>query len=92
MNKNKHLYCLFQLMSREECRKWFEEVLPTLGGLLLRLPSLLEEHYKNVDVVIDGVGATVRTGFRMLGSQEAGIVFLTQVCLLLKFICFLLFG
>lgn len=79
-------------MSREECRKWFEEVLPALGGLLLRLPSLLEAHYKNVDMVIDGEGATIRTGLRMLDSQEAGIVFLTQVCLLPKFTRFLLFG
>jgi len=73
---------LFQLISREECRKWFEEVLPSLGDLLLRLPSLLEAHYENADMIIDGKGATVRTGLRMLDSQEAGIVFLTQVCLL----------
>lgn len=53
-----------------------------MGDLLLRLPSLLEAHYENADMVIDGKGATVRTGLRMLDSQEAGIVFLTQVCLL----------
>ena len=53
-----------------------------MGDLLLRLPSLLEVHYENADMIIDGKGATVRTGLRMLDSQEAGIVFLTQVCLL----------
>ncbi|PNY13709.1 poly(ADP-ribose) glycohydrolase, partial [Trifolium pratense] len=75
-----HGYALFfdELISREECRKWFDEVLPALGDLLLRLPSLLEAHYEDADMVIDGVGATVRTGLRMLDSQEAGAVFLTQ--------------
>ncbi|WJX30982.1 poly(ADP-ribose) glycohydrolase [Trifolium repens] len=75
-----HGYALFfdELISREECRKWFDEVLPALGDLLLRLPSLLEAHYENADMITDGEGATVRTGLRMLDSQEAGAVFLTQ--------------
>lgn len=82
-------------MSREESRKWFEEVVPALGNLLLRLPSLLEAHYENADsdmVIDDEEGASVRTGLRLLDSQEAGIVFLTQVQLLLVFTCFSLFG
>jgi hypothetical protein len=67
-------------------------VLPALGDLLLRLPSLLEAHYENADMVTDGEGATVRTGLRMLDYQEAGAVFLTQVCLFPNFMCFILFG
>jgi hypothetical protein len=67
-------------------------VLPALGDLLLRLPSLLEAHYENADMVTDGEGATVRTGLRMLDYQEAGAVFLTQVFLLPNFMCFILFG
>lgn len=70
---------LFQLMTREESRKWFEEVVPALGSLLLRLPSLLEAHYENADKVLN-VGAMIGTGLRMLDSQEAGIVFLSRVC------------
>ena len=72
---------LFQLMAREESRKWFEELVPALANLLLRLPSLLEAHYENADKVINGGGGTVTTGLRMLDSQEAGIVLLSQVCL-----------
>ncbi|KAK7253129.1 hypothetical protein RIF29_37582 [Crotalaria pallida] len=67
-----------ELMSREESRKWFEEVIPALGNLLLRLPSLLEAHYENSDMVMDGGGDTVRTGLRLLDTQQAGIVFLSQ--------------
>ncbi|MED6146431.1 hypothetical protein PIB30_034452 [Stylosanthes scabra] len=67
-------YSLFfdELLTREESRKWFEEGVPALGSLLLRLPSLLEAHYENADQVFDGVG------LRMLDSQEPGIVFLSQ--------------
>ncbi|XP_073225078.1 poly(ADP-ribose) glycohydrolase 1-like isoform X4 [Cicer arietinum] len=84
-----HGYALFfdELISREECRKWFEEVLPALGDLLLRLPSLLEAHYENADMVIDGEGATIRTGLRMLDSQEPGIVFLTQELIAALLVC-----
>ncbi|KAE9606491.1 putative poly(ADP-ribose) glycohydrolase [Lupinus albus] len=67
-----------ELMSREESRKWFEEVVPALGNLLLRLPSLLEAHYGNADMVIGGGGNTVTTGLCLLDSQQAGTVFLSQ--------------
>ncbi|KAJ4965510.1 hypothetical protein NE237_017359 [Protea cynaroides] len=69
-------YALFfdELMSRVESRKWFSEALPSLAALLLRLPSLLEIHYQNADNLIGGV----KTGLRVLGPQEAGIVFLSQ--------------
>ncbi|RYQ99354.1 hypothetical protein Ahy_B07g087284 isoform A [Arachis hypogaea] len=72
-------YSLFfdELMTREESRKWFEEVVPALGSLLLRLPSLLEAHYENADKVLN-VGAMIGTGLRMLDSQEAGIVILSR--------------
>ncbi|XP_034924089.1 poly(ADP-ribose) glycohydrolase 1 isoform X2 [Populus alba] len=69
-------YALFfdELISRAEASKWFEEVVPALANLLLRLPSLLESHYQDADYLFNGVG----TGLRLLGSQEAGIVFLGQ--------------
>ncbi|KAF7836569.1 poly(ADP-ribose) glycohydrolase 1-like isoform X1 [Senna tora] len=66
------------LMSGVKSSKWFEEVIPALANLLLRLPSLLEAHYQNADMIVDGEGGVVRTGLRLLDSQEAGIVFLTQ--------------
>lgn len=66
---------LTQLISREEAAKWFADVVPTLAKLLLRLPSLLESHYQNTDNLRNGV----KTGFRLLGPQEAGVVFLGQV-------------
>lgn len=64
-----------QKISREESTKFFGEVLPVLSGLLLRLPSMLETHYQKADSVLDGI----RSGLRLLGPQEAGIVFLSQV-------------
>ncbi|KAF3640379.1 Poly(ADP-ribose) glycohydrolase 1 [Capsicum annuum] len=63
------------LLPRDEAAKWFEEVVPQLANLLLRLPSLLETHYENAD---DGVLKGVKTGLRLLESQEPGIVFLSQ--------------
>ncbi|GKU92299.1 hypothetical protein SLEP1_g6047 [Rubroshorea leprosula] len=67
-------YALFfdELISREDSRKWFEEVLPELANLLLRLPVLLETHYQNA------LRYGMETGLRILGPQEAGIVFLSQ--------------
>ncbi|GJV57771.1 poly(ADP-ribose) glycohydrolase 1-like protein isoform X1 [Tanacetum coccineum] len=67
------------LMPREEANKWFEEVLPAMADLLLRFPSMLEAHYKNVDSVTcvaarDGL----QMGLHLLKSQEAGIVLLSQ--------------
>lgn len=66
-------------MSREESKKWFEEVVPALADLLLRFPSLLQTHYQTADIAhINGV----KTGLRLLRSQEPGIVFLSQVSML----------
>ncbi|WZY90150.1 hypothetical protein YC2023_046885 [Brassica napus] len=69
-------YALFfdEKISREESAKFFGEVVPALCGLLLQLPSMLETHYQNADHVLDGV----TSGLRLLGPQEAGIVFLSQ--------------
>ncbi|KAL8134947.1 poly(ADP-ribose) glycohydrolase 1-like isoform X1 [Apium graveolens] len=57
------------LMSRAEAAKWFGDVVPELAKLLLRLPSLLESHYAN---------AQEGTALRLLESQDAGIVVLSQ--------------
>ncbi|KAK4256152.1 hypothetical protein QN277_009057 [Acacia crassicarpa] len=64
-----------ELLSREESKKWFEEVIPALANLLLRFPSILEEHYQSTDMILDGEGGAA---LRLLKSQEAGIVFLSQ--------------
>ncbi|XXG89532.1 hypothetical protein AAC387_Pa12g1512 [Persea americana] len=75
-------YVIFfdRLMSPDESRKWFGEVVPALASLLLRFPSLLEDHYKNADhVICEGKdGLRIKTGLRLLGSQEAGTVLLSQ--------------
>uniref|UniRef100_A0A5B6ZCL6 poly(ADP-ribose) glycohydrolase n=1 Tax=Davidia involucrata TaxID=16924 RepID=A0A5B6ZCL6_DAVIN len=73
-------YALFfdDLMSRAESAKWFGEVVPALANLLLRLPLLLETHYQNADELINGGRDGVKTGLRLLDSQEPGIVFLSQ--------------
>ncbi|CAN4095620.1 unnamed protein product [Withania somnifera] len=72
-----HGFALFfdNVLPRDEAVKWFKEVVPQLANLLLRLPSLLETHYENAD---DGVLKGVKTGLRLLESQEPGIVFLCQ--------------
>ncbi|CAH2059872.1 unnamed protein product [Thlaspi arvense] len=69
-------YAIFfdKKISREESAKFFGEVVPALCGLLIKLPSLLETHYQKADHVLGG--ATSR--LRLLGPQEAGIVFLSQ--------------
>lgn len=67
---------LMQLIPRAEAAKWFEQVVPKLADLLLRLPSLLESHYEKAD---GGIVKGVNTGLRLLESQQSGIVFLTQV-------------
>ncbi|KAL6139497.1 hypothetical protein ACLB2K_057801 [Fragaria x ananassa] len=63
-------YALFfdDIMSREESGKWFGEVFPALANLLLRLPSLLQLHYQNAE----------DTALRLLGSQQPGLVLLSQ--------------
>ncbi|KAK4354846.1 hypothetical protein RND71_027040 [Anisodus tanguticus] len=72
-----HGFALFfdDLLPRAEAAKWFEEVVPQLANLLLKLPSLIETHYENAD---NGVLEGVKTGLRLLESLEAGIVFLSQ--------------
>lgn len=65
-------------MSRVDSRVWFGEVIPGLARLLLRLPSLLETHYRNAGEVF-GEG---KSGLRIMAQQEAGIVFLSQVSFL----------
>ncbi|KAL9432133.1 hypothetical protein AB3S75_027202 [Citrus x aurantiifolia] len=71
-------YALFfdELISRAEAAEWFGEVLPALANLLLQLPALLESHYQNADDILGKYG--FKTGLRLLGSQEAGMVFLSQ--------------
>ncbi|KAK9115349.1 hypothetical protein Syun_022146 [Stephania yunnanensis] len=67
-----------ELMSRVDAVEWFGKVVPALARLLLKLPSLMEEHYREAE----SVGLGVRrggTGLQVLRSQEAGIVFLRQV-------------
>ncbi|KAJ8551480.1 hypothetical protein K7X08_021495 [Anisodus acutangulus] len=65
----------YDLIPRDEAAKWFEQVVPKLADLLLRLPSLLETHYEKAD---GGIVKGVNTGLRLLESQQPGIVFLTQ--------------
>lgn len=73
-------YSLFfdELMSHTESKKWFGEVVPALANLLLRFPSLLERHYQNADGCDNAGRERGKTGLRILGSQQAGIVFLSQ--------------
>ncbi|KAK7405966.1 hypothetical protein VNO78_07578 [Psophocarpus tetragonolobus] len=65
-------------MIKDKARKWFEQVLPALGNLLLKLPSLLDTHYKNAYMDVHGDGAFVTTALRLLHSQQPGFVFLSQ--------------
>lgn len=61
-------------MSRMDSRMWFAEVIPALANLLLRLPSLLEAYYLDC-------GSNI--GLRIMRQQEAGIVFLSQVSIIM---------
>ncbi|RZC86753.1 hypothetical protein C5167_030104 [Papaver somniferum] len=76
-------YTLFfnELMSPVESRKWFGETVPALATLLLKLPSLMEAHYRDADEIHRGDKEgypKIRTGLRMLSPQESGKVFLSQ--------------
>ncbi|KAL4561255.1 hypothetical protein LXL04_033419 [Taraxacum kok-saghyz] len=74
-------YSLFfdDLLSRAEADKWFAEILPALADSLLRLPSMLEAHYQSADsITCVGARAGLKTGLRLLKSQETGIVLLSQ--------------
>ncbi|KAL4193838.1 hypothetical protein AMTRI_Chr06g178920 [Amborella trichopoda] len=77
-----HGYSLFfdDLMSGEESIKWFGETLPSMACLLMHLPSLLEAHYRDCDKSreIEERGLPIGTGLRVLESQEAGMVVLSQ--------------
>ncbi|XP_071689540.1 poly(ADP-ribose) glycohydrolase 1-like isoform X2 [Rutidosis leptorrhynchoides] len=67
------------LISRAEANKWFGEILPALSDLLLRLPSMLEAHYKSSDSIgCVGHRDGLKTSLRLLKSQEAGMVLLSQ--------------
>ncbi|XP_078170402.1 poly(ADP-ribose) glycohydrolase 1-like isoform X1 [Carex rostrata] len=63
-----------EFMSRMDARVWFNEVIPSLAKLLLKLPSLLECHYRKSDEL----SGQRFSGLRILSSQDAGILFLTQ--------------
>ncbi|KAH9782498.1 poly(ADP-ribose) glycohydrolase 1 [Citrus sinensis] len=80
-----------RLISRAEAAEWFGKVLPALANLLLQLPTLLESHYQNADYILGKYG--FKTSLRLLGSQEAGMVFLSQelVGALLAYAFFYLF-
>lgn len=64
-----------QLISRTHSRVWFEEIVPEMARLLVRLPSLLEAHYLKSDELL-GEG---NNGLRIMDPQEPGVVFLSQV-------------
>jgi poly(ADP-ribose) glycohydrolase len=63
-----------QLIDEKESKRWFDEIIPALASLLLQFPSLLEVHFQNADNIVSGI----KTGLRLLNSQQAGIVFLSQ--------------
>lgn len=67
-----------ELMSVDESTNWFGVVIPALADLLLRFPSLLEAHYQHADGLRHRALDGVKTGLRLLESQEAGIVLLGQ--------------
>ncbi|KAG6528740.1 hypothetical protein ZIOFF_010925 [Zingiber officinale] len=63
-----------ELMSKEDSRVWFDNVVPEMARLLLQLPSLLESHYlKSDELFSEG-----KSGIRIMGPQEPGRVFLSQ--------------
>ncbi|KAG6415904.1 hypothetical protein SASPL_123323 [Salvia splendens] len=70
------------LMSEDEAGKWFKEVVPRLADLLLRLPELLETHYHNAASFCG-----METGLRLLGSQQPGIVLLSQELIAALLVC-----
>ncbi|XP_010522260.1 PREDICTED: poly(ADP-ribose) glycohydrolase 1 isoform X2 [Tarenaya hassleriana] len=71
-----HGYALFfdELLPRKESNKWLNEIIPKLAKLLLQFTSLLEMHYQNAGKLFGGI----ETGLRLLGSEQTGIVFLSQ--------------
>uniref|UniRef100_A0A1S4DU34 poly(ADP-ribose) glycohydrolase n=1 Tax=Cucumis melo TaxID=3656 RepID=A0A1S4DU34_CUCME len=79
-SSSQHGYVLFfdKLMSETESTQWFREVIPALGNLLLQFPSLLEAHYRNTDQLASKGSGKPKTGLRLLASQVAGTVYLSQ--------------
>ncbi|XP_056161280.1 poly(ADP-ribose) glycohydrolase 1-like isoform X1 [Syzygium oleosum] len=73
-------YALFfdELMSREDAEEWFKEVIPFLANLLLRLPKLLEDHWKHAYGYSHSRKRRVKTGLRILDRQQAGMVILSR--------------
>ncbi|GAB2217942.1 hypothetical protein Droror1_Dr00001156 [Drosera rotundifolia] len=63
-------YSLFfdEFLTREEAGRWFGVVVPEMARLLLRLPEVLERHYRDAD----------GTGLRLLESQRPGMVIMSQ--------------
>ncbi|KAL3850752.1 hypothetical protein ACJIZ3_012634 [Penstemon smallii] len=70
------------LMSKDEARMWFGEVVPRLADLLLKLPELLENHYKKAEPV-NGM----ETALRLLEPQQSGIVLLGQELVAALLVC-----
>ncbi|KAK3444344.1 hypothetical protein EUGRSUZ_A00416 [Eucalyptus grandis] len=73
-------YALFfdELMPREDAEKWFGEVIPFLANLLLRLPELLEYHWRHARGYSRSRKGRVEAGLRILDRQQAGIVILSR--------------
>ncbi|XP_038711259.1 poly(ADP-ribose) glycohydrolase 1-like isoform X1 [Tripterygium wilfordii] len=73
-------YSLFfdRLTSPQDSMRWFEEVVPAMANLLLRLPSLLESHYRRAHELLRKGEFGIHTGLRLLNSQQPGIVLLSQ--------------
>ncbi|KAI4374014.1 hypothetical protein MLD38_012062 [Melastoma candidum] len=73
-------YALFfdELFPRKDSEDWFQNVVPSLASSLLRLPSLLEDHWQHADSFVPEKRGVVRTSLRVLDQQEAGVVLLSQ--------------
>ncbi|KAL0381991.1 UNVERIFIED_CONTAM: Poly(ADP-ribose) glycohydrolase 1 [Sesamum calycinum] len=69
------------LMDKDNTKKWFEEVVPQLANLLLRLPTLLETHYQNAGLI------GMETGLRLLDTQQSGMVLLSQDLIAALLVC-----
>ncbi|KAK4436636.1 Poly(ADP-ribose) glycohydrolase 1 [Sesamum alatum] len=69
------------LMDKDNAKKWFEEVVPQLANLLLRLPALLETHYQNAGLI------GMETSLRLLDSQQSGMVLLSQELIAALLVC-----
>ncbi|KAJ3700531.1 hypothetical protein LUZ61_004236 [Rhynchospora tenuis] len=75
-----------QLMSREDAKVWFGDTLPTLGGIVLNFPSLLETHYDKSSKIFGEKG----NGLRIMEKQHSGIVLLSQELIAALLTCSLL--